>query len=264
MDRNRRGALGRLPRAKLEALLRSLTNTRLPIARTMAFALDRPDAAEEVVDVIIQSLLIPSTPVPRKVARLAVVSDILHNCAGGLQVKAWQYRSFFEKRLADVFSHLGEVYKSFPGRMKAEQYRKQITNIVDVWEDWLVFTPTVTQDFRRRLTMGHSGEAAETAVNTGITVEAESDHKVAAESGRRNLEPMRKGAFSAVKTGATEGDHVSGHDVYVNDVDDDEDDLDGEAIDGEAMAIIVEENADLDGEPLAEAGEGEDLDGAPM
>ena len=264
MDRNRRGALGRLPRAKLEALLRCLTNTRLPIARTMAFALDRPDAAEEVVDVIIQSLLIPSTPVPRKVARLAVVSDILHNCAGGLQVKAWQYRSFFEKRLADVFSHLGEVYKSFPGRMKAEQYRKQITNIVDVWEDWLVFTPTVTQDFRRRLTLGHSSEVPPAAADIEATVGAQAKPETAPESGGGDVEPVRKGAFSAVKAGTTNGDEVRGHDAYGDDDDDEDDDLDGEAIDGEAMAIVVAEDADLDGEPLAEAGEGDDLDGAPM
>jgi hypothetical protein len=49
------------------------------IARAMEFALKRAEAADEIAEVIIRSLMVDGTPVPRKLARLHLVSDILHN-----------------------------------------------------------------------------------------------------------------------------------------------------------------------------------------
>lgn len=45
----------------------------------MEFALKRAEAADEIAEVIIRSLMVDGTPVPRKLARLHLVSDILHN-----------------------------------------------------------------------------------------------------------------------------------------------------------------------------------------
>lgn len=65
---------------------------------------------------------------PRKIARLHLVSDILHNSATSIP-NAWVYRSTLEVKLPAVFDHLGEIYLSFPGRMKAEQFRMQVINV---------------------------------------------------------------------------------------------------------------------------------------
>ena len=93
-----------MARKRLEAGLRAMTGEREQIARLMEFAMNHADAVDEVsviksrpmlcgrndadgssiqvADVICQSLQIESTAVPRKLARLYLISDILHNSVG--------------------------------------------------------------------------------------------------------------------------------------------------------------------------------------
>lgn len=79
-----------------------MTGNREEIARLMEFAMVHADAAEEVSfrfiqysmaktnlypqvsDVICQSMMLEATPVPRKLARLHLISDILHNSVSTL------------------------------------------------------------------------------------------------------------------------------------------------------------------------------------
>lgn len=82
----------------------------------------------QIVDLLVDSLTLDATPVPRKVARLHLCSDILHNASASLP-NAWVYRSVMQARLPRVFDHLGEIHRSFPGRIKAEQFRVQISNV---------------------------------------------------------------------------------------------------------------------------------------
>lgn len=116
----------------------------------MAFALHHADAAEEVAEILVQSLTIDMTPVPRKLARLYVISDILHNSSNSLP-NAWKYRQTLEKLLPDVFDHLNLIYRSFPGRIKAETFKKQICLIVNVWNSFMVFGQNSIDDFNERL-----------------------------------------------------------------------------------------------------------------
>ena len=86
-----KAALGTIARRRFQAMLRCMSGKRVEIARAMEFALKRAEAADEVSyspgqlahiqvsDLICQSLRIDSTPVPRKMARLHLISDILHN-----------------------------------------------------------------------------------------------------------------------------------------------------------------------------------------
>ncbi|KAA1137591.1 hypothetical protein PGTUg99_006529 [Puccinia graminis f. sp. tritici] len=131
-------------------MLRSLTPQREKIARCMAFALHHADAAEEVAEILVQSLTIDMTPVPRKLARLYVISDILHNSSNSLP-NAWKYRQILEKLLPDVFDHLNLIYRSFPGRIKAETFKKQICLIVNVWNSFMVFGQNSIDEFNERL-----------------------------------------------------------------------------------------------------------------
>lgn len=82
----------------------------------------------QIADLLVCSLTIDTTPVPRKLARLHLVSDILHNSAASVP-NAWVYRSLFEHKLPAVFDHLGDIYLSFPGRLKAEQFRGLVEKV---------------------------------------------------------------------------------------------------------------------------------------
>lgn len=46
----------------------------------------------KVIDIVIKSLVIPETPITLKLARLYLVSDILHN-SGTHVANAWKYRA---------------------------------------------------------------------------------------------------------------------------------------------------------------------------
>jgi len=214
-------------------MLRSLAGRRGEMARCMAFSLEHADAVSEVVDVIVSSLVVESTAVPRKIARLHLVCDILHNSAATIP-NAWKFRQEFQGRLPTVFDHLSEIYHSFPGRITAETFKKQVLSVVEVWEDWIVFPPDFTAQLRGRLDgtwekdkgeeVATGGEGARTATN-GL------DQAVGTSS---NLGSSAKFKTSTFKP-ATE--------PVVEEAKDDggEDDVDGMEVDG----------SDLEGEAIA-------------
>ncbi|KAF8973143.1 hypothetical protein BDZ97DRAFT_1936060 [Flammula alnicola] len=146
----KKNILGNAARRRFEAMLRALSGKRGEIARCMTFSLEHAEAAHEVADIIVSSLLVDGTAVPRKLARLHLICDILHNSAASVP-SAWKYRQEFQARLGIVFDHLANIYHSFPGRITADLFKKQITTVVDIWEDWIVFPPEFTSELRTRL-----------------------------------------------------------------------------------------------------------------
>ncbi|PWN87086.1 hypothetical protein FA10DRAFT_215297, partial [Acaromyces ingoldii] len=137
-ERGKQHVLGKAARRRFEAMLRSMTLRRERIARAMAFAIEHASAAVTISDILIDSLMQPGTPLARKQARLYIVSDILHNSAATAS-HAWRYRSLFETRMARVFAHLGDVARSFSGRIKRETSKDWARTLLAVWESWLVF-----------------------------------------------------------------------------------------------------------------------------
>lgn len=89
-------------RDRLEDLLRNISPERIKVAEAMVFCIEHAEAAEEICDCISESLSILQTPVNKKIARLYLISDILHNC--GVKVtNATIYRKayvifFFKKK----------------------------------------------------------------------------------------------------------------------------------------------------------------------
>ena len=68
-------------RDRFEDMLRNLLPDRNPLAETMVWCIEHAEAGEEIVDCIAESLSILQTPLTKKVARLYLISDILHNCS---------------------------------------------------------------------------------------------------------------------------------------------------------------------------------------
>lgn len=145
--------LGRAAQRRLEAMLRGMTLRRERVARVMVFAIDHAVAAEAVSKVIVESLLQPTTPLPRKLARLYTVSDILHNSSVSAS-NAWRYRSLFEDKLGVVFLHWGDVANSFPGRIKRESCREMARHILQIWENWLVYEGATLTTWRQNIESG--------------------------------------------------------------------------------------------------------------
>lgn len=65
----------------MEDLIRHLTPERQRIGDVMIFCIEHADAADEICECIADSLSNPQTLAYKKIARLYLISDILHNCA---------------------------------------------------------------------------------------------------------------------------------------------------------------------------------------
>ncbi|KAG8813919.1 hypothetical protein FRC17_001377, partial [Serendipita sp. 399] len=133
-ERISRNRLGYLARRRFEVMLRAMSGKRGEVARCMAFCLEHAEAASEIANIVIGSLLVNETPVPRKIARLHLISDIIHNSAVSLP-SAWKYRQEFQNRLGLVFDHLSTIYHAFGGRMTAEVFKRQVVAVIAVWDD---------------------------------------------------------------------------------------------------------------------------------
>ena len=78
-DGPKKGQLTDSQRDRLEDMLRDLTPERTKVGDAMVWCLEHAESAEEIVECIAESLSILQTPIPKKIARLFLISDILHN-----------------------------------------------------------------------------------------------------------------------------------------------------------------------------------------
>jgi U2-associated protein SR140 len=269
-ERCKKNALGKLARKRFEAMLRALSGKRGEIARCMAFCLEHAEAAhevcaelgylhrarvlnnEQVSDIIVASLLVDSTAVPRKVARLHLICDILHNSAASVP-SAWKFRQEFQARLGIVFDHLANIYHSFPGRITADTFKKQITAVVDIWEDWIVFPPDFTSELRARLdgstNVQTMPQMQESAIEVQVTVPAFSSRFKSS-----SFHPMAE-ATATSNTDDNADSDVDGAPL---------DDVDGEPLNDDIDGVPID---DIDGAPIKDDVDGvpmDDVDGVPM
>lgn len=150
-------ALTDAQRDEFEDMLRALTLERSLIKEAMGFALDNADAAGEVVEVLTESLTLKETLIPAKVARLMLVSDVLHNSSAPVK-NASAYRTKLEACLPDIMESFNEVYKNITGRITAEALKERILKVLKVWSDWFLFSDAYVTGLRATfLRPGNSG-----------------------------------------------------------------------------------------------------------
>ncbi|KAK3021385.1 hypothetical protein RJ639_046466 [Escallonia herrerae] len=144
-------------RDEFEDMLRALTLERSLIKEAMGFALDNADAAGEIVEVLTESLTLKETPIPTKVARLMLVSDVLHNSSAPVK-NASAYRTKFEATLPDIMESFNDLYRSITGRITAEALKERVLKVLQVWADWFLFSDAYVNGLRATfLRSGNSG-----------------------------------------------------------------------------------------------------------
>jgi U2-associated protein SR140 len=143
---SKKGTLSEKQRERLEDILRNLTPERCKVQESMIFCIEHSDAAEEVVACITESLMLDETPLHRKIARLYLVSDILHNCTAKVANVSY-FRKGFQATLTEIFKSIHKCYESIEGRLKAEHFKQRVMNCFKAWEDWALYS----SDFLIRL-----------------------------------------------------------------------------------------------------------------
>ncbi|KAM7390377.1 hypothetical protein PAMA_008509 [Pampus argenteus] len=137
-ESSKKGCLKEEERDKLEEMLRGLTPRRGDIAEAMLFCLSHAEAAEEIVECVAESLSILKTPLPKKIARLYLVSDVLYNSSAKV-ANASYYRKYFETKLCQIFSDLNATYKAIQGHLQSENFKQRVMSCFRAWEDWAVY-----------------------------------------------------------------------------------------------------------------------------
>lgn len=144
-------------RDEFEDMLRALTLERKQIKEAMGFCLDNADAAGEIVEILTESLTLKETLVPTKVARLMLVSDILHNSSAPVR-NASAYRTKFEATLPDIMESFNDLYCSITGRITAQALKERVLKVLQVWADWFLFSDAYVNGLRATfLRSGSSG-----------------------------------------------------------------------------------------------------------
>lgn len=226
-----KGNLSVAQRDRLEDLIRHLTPERQKIGDAMIFCIEHADAAEEICECIAESLSSNETMVKRKIARIYLISDILHNCSVKVSNASF-FRKAMEKNLLEIFRSLNSYHMQLDSRLKAEGFKSRVMNVFKAWEEWAVYP----KDFLMKL--------QHTFLGIPIV------EKVPEEEPEEELEdedldgvPLDGAALlkSAMLKGMAETDSrtpVLKHDIYS-----DEEDIDGMPLDGDGE--------DIDGVPLA-------------
>ncbi|XP_029003900.1 U2 snRNP-associated SURP motif-containing protein isoform X4 [Betta splendens] len=230
-ESSKKGCLKEDERDKLEEMLRGLTPRRGDIAEAMLFCLNHAEAAEEIVECVTESLSILKTPLPKKIARLYLVSDVLYNSSAKV-ANASYYRKYFETKLCQIFSDLNATYKTIQGHLQSENFKQRVMSCFRAWEDWAVY-PDPFLIKLQNIFLGLVNLSVEKEPVTVVEVEPTEDID-----------------------GAPIGEYVDG--TPLEDVDGvpiDAGPIDGAAIDGAPLD-------DLDGVPIKPMEE--DIDGIPL
>ncbi|KAJ6642766.1 U2 snRNP-associated SURP motif-containing protein [Pseudolycoriella hygida] len=133
-----KGALSTAQRDRLEDLIRHLTPERSKIGDAMIFCIEHAEAADEICECIEESMSSLDTLVSKKIARLYLISDILHNCSVKVSNASF-FRKSMENHLEQVFTHLRSSFMALESRLKAEGFKMRVLQVFKAWEDWTVY-----------------------------------------------------------------------------------------------------------------------------
>lgn len=102
----------------------------------------------QIAQTICESLMINETPIPVKLARLYLLSDILFNSSAPIR-NASQYRTEFQGFLPKIFESISCAYRGL-GRISGEAFKDKVLRVLRAWESWSVF-PQPTLDHLQEL-----------------------------------------------------------------------------------------------------------------
>eukprot|EP00611_Tribonema_gayanum_P017989 TRINITY_DN3099_c4_g1_i4.p1 TRINITY_DN3099_c4_g1~~TRINITY_DN3099_c4_g1_i4.p1 ORF type:complete len:825 (+),score=378.43 TRINITY_DN3099_c4_g1_i4:177-2651(+) len=153
-ERERGGPAGRMPQPEEDNFRDLLGRLTMPsrrlIREAMGAALDNSECSAHVVEILSESLMEagriisedgPAPPPPPViVARLYLVSDVLHNSAAPVR-NATSFRTLLQSCLPQVFEALGTALRGIAGRLTARQLRERVLALLAVWSDWSIYPP---------------------------------------------------------------------------------------------------------------------------
>lgn len=135
-----RGELSDGQRARLQSLLRRVTPARSSVGEVMSWVVEHAEAAPELATWLCDSLTGARTAPAQRVARLYLVSDVLHNAQAKLP-HASELRAALQPRLPAVLRACRAARRRLAARsrLQAEGFRVRVQRVLHAWSDWAVY-----------------------------------------------------------------------------------------------------------------------------
>jgi U2-associated protein SR140 len=190
-------------------------------------------------------------PSHAKLVALYIISDILNGCATAGVKNAWKYKPLIESAFKEhkVFGRLGRLEKEMDwGKIKAERWRNAVTNLLNIWEGWSVFS------------VGTPKEFIEVFTNPPPTEDER--ERIEKEEKEREARREKAAKFKAAKKEHSE--ELDGEPMEEDDLDGapmDDEDIDGQPMEEDDLDGQLMDEEDITGQPMEEK---DDIDGAPM
>ena len=124
---------------ELKLILQNLTLSRIHIKQALGFIYDKIEAAEDICYILKKSLCNNTTPPAIKIARLYLLSDLLHNSSAPIK-NASHFRIEIQKILPQIFEEFGSMRRGIIGRMTLHQVDERIKRVLAAWEEFSILS----------------------------------------------------------------------------------------------------------------------------
>jgi U2-associated protein SR140 len=146
---------------EFDRILFNLTTSRESIKIALACAMENSEYYAQIVDRIKTSVMEENIGIPRRIARLYLVSDLLHN-SGCADIKnAWKFRHEFQKHLLEIFVRLRKVFVGINGRITAEAMKERVMIVLRAWNQWSIYPRDLISQLEDTF-LGHAPKHSET------------------------------------------------------------------------------------------------------
>ncbi|KAJ3318106.1 hypothetical protein HDV06_000832 [Boothiomyces sp. JEL0866] len=134
-----------LKQRKLRSLVTGLRD-RQTINRAMCFCIRYGNSASEIIDILTSSIIMDQD-YDQRILRIYLLNDILFNSKSRYP-DAWRYRSVIENNLGEMFEYFSKLHSTITGRLKADQWRRFVLGLLNVWQTWDIYHEEFIQGLR--------------------------------------------------------------------------------------------------------------------
>lgn len=157
---------------ELDDMLRTLTVERFSICDGMVFIIQNAEYAQDIVKQLIEDIVIVTDPMDINrmltvlIARLYLISDVLHNAGMTTVHNSSSYRIIFQTVLPDLLEIYGNYYALLGGRASRTAFRERIIRIFASWNDRSIYPPLYIQGLESTLVRSVECNLAKLSVPT--------------------------------------------------------------------------------------------------